>query len=70
VIIFLVRPSILSAKRANEKFYFDVPREDSVLSSKDSYLELDFYVLCEDDNEKFLVADNTRSLKLKSNCFI
>ena len=45
--------SILSAYRANEQLYIDTPGEDSVISLKDSFLEIEFDVLRKDDNEKF-----------------
>ena len=48
--------SILSAIRANEQLYFDIPREDSVKSLKDGYLQKEFDVKHETDNDFFLAA--------------
>ena len=41
--------SILSTKRENEQFFFDLPREDSVTSLRDSCLELDIEVKLDAD---------------------
>ena len=49
----LYSQSILSAKRANEQHYIDIPRVDSAIPLGDLYLEKKFDVLTEDDNEIF-----------------
>ena len=45
--------SKLSANIANEKLYIEMLREDSVISSKDSYLQIEIDILDVYDNKRF-----------------
>ena len=49
-----------SANRANEQRYIDRPTEESVICLKEGWLEKEFDVLRENDNESVLTADDLR----------
>ena len=61
--------SIFSADRANEQFYNDLLREDSVISLEVICPKKQFDFLREDDNEGFSAADSTRLVNLGSIAF-
>ena len=60
---------IIIADRANEQFYFDLQREDSVKSFEVICPKKQFDFLREDDNEWFLAAVITRLANLGSIAF-
>ena len=57
-------PTIVSAKRVNLQFFIDIPRNDSVVSLLDSYLELHFDVTVGKVVARFVAADNIRVFNL------
>ena len=60
---------IIIADRANEQFYFDLQREDSVKSLEVICPKKQIDSLRQDDNEWFLAADITRLVNLGSIAF-
>ena len=50
--------SLANINTANEQSFIDIPREESVLSLIESYLELDFDVKVDDTKDRFLARVN------------
>ena len=48
----------------NSQVYINIPREDSVISLLDSYLELDFDVLHAGTNNRYIDGNNIRLVNL------
>ena len=58
-------PSETSTKNTtNSQIYINIPREDSVISLLNSYLELDFDVLHADTNNRYVDGNNIRLVNL------
>ena len=54
----------------NFQIYINIPREDSVISSLNSYLELNFDVLHAATDNRCADVNNIRLVNLGPNCFI
>ena len=60
-------PSELSTiNTANSQVYINIPREDSVISLLNSYLELHFNVLRADNSNRYLDGNDIRLVNLGS----
>ena len=57
---------ISTINTANSQIYINIPREDSVISLLNSYLELNFDVLRADNSNRYVVANDIRLVNLGS----
>ena len=55
---------ISTINTANSQIYVNIPREDSVISFLNSYLELDFDVLRVDNSNRYVDANDIRLVNL------
>ena len=55
---------ISTINTANSQIYINIPREDSVISLLNSYLELNFDVLRVDNNNRYVYANDIRLVNL------
>ena len=55
---------ISTINTANSQIYINIPREDSVISLLNSYIELNFDVLRADNNNRYVDANDIRLVNL------